>query len=149
MSHLPRINKILALLTTGILVTLLGALELAGWYVKHDFFNPVKGEPNDNPGFIFYTPAIVLTLALLLLLLFRHRLWHILFLLALVVQAAICYWIVDFTSTISGPSFLLSRSLHSLPDYLDYLPLLMILVVIIIYIIYRSCLGSRLAANSA
>ena len=69
-SHLPKINKILALLTTGILVTLLGALELAGWYVKHDFFNPVKGEPNDHPEFIFYTPAIVLTLALLLLLLF-------------------------------------------------------------------------------
>jgi hypothetical protein len=129
--HLPRINKILALLTVVILVTLRGALKAASWYIKHNSYNSGKGSITSYPEVIVYTPTIVLTL--LLLLLFRHWLWHIPFFIALAAQAFVIYWLVDLNHAVSGPppswptSFL---------EYLDYLPFLMIIAIITFYIIY-------------
>jgi predicted RND superfamily exporter protein len=83
----------LALLTAGILVALVGALELAGWYIEHHFHNTGKGSRTLLPELIFYTPTLLLALTLLLTLLFRHWLWHVLFFLMLVAQIIFLYWL--------------------------------------------------------
>ncbi|MGI4736417.1 MAG: hypothetical protein ACRYG7_14665 [Janthinobacterium lividum] len=133
MFHLPKINKILALPTGVILATLVGSLKLAGWYIKHNFYNSGKGSSTAYPEAIIYVPTIVLTLTLLLLLLFRHWLWHIPFFIALAAQAVVIYWLVDLNHAVSGPP---PSWPTSLLEYLDYLPFLMLFSVITIYINY-------------
>jgi len=131
--YLPKLNKLLALLTVGILVTLYGALELAGWYIKHNFHNTGKGSRTLLPELIFYTPTIILALMLLLTLLFRHWLWHTLFFLTLAAQLIFLYWLYQLLQAVGGESV----PPNSLIDYLGYLPLPCAVALVLIYAVYR------------
>lgn len=130
MSSLPKINKLLALLTVGILVTLYGALELAGWYIKHHFHYTGKGSPTLLPELIFYTPTIIMALMLLL---FRHWLWHVLFFLTLAAQLIFLYGVYQLSQAVGGESV----PPNSLVDYLGYLPLPCAIALVLIYAVYR------------
>jgi hypothetical protein len=130
---LPKLNKILALLTVGILVTLIGALKLAGWYIRHHFHYTGKGSRFLLPELVVYTPTLVLALTLLLTLLFRHWLWHVLFFLTLAAQIVFRYWLFQLVHSISGPVL----GPDSLVDYLDYLPLFGDIACVIVYSVYR------------
>jgi len=131
--HLPKINKTLALLTAGIVVTMVGSLELADWYIGHHFHNTGKESLNLMPEVVLYTPVLIQALTLLLTLLFCHWLWHVLFFLTLVAQVIILYWLYHLLQAVGGQSL----PHNSLLDYLGYLPLLCDVAFIVIYLIYK------------
>lgn len=114
-------------------MTLVGALELAGWYIGHHFHNTGKGSRTLLPELIFYTPTLILGLTLLLTLLFRHWLWHVLFFLTLAAQVILLYGLHQLLQAVGGQSL----PPNSLIDYLGYLPLFCDVAFVIIYLIYK------------